>query len=65
MLDQREITLLEIIWKKLLNYYSGKPLSSWNYTWLEHSLCANPLAQSPRQVKLDWDKWKLWKNLLE
>jgi len=24
------------------------------------SLCANPLARSPGQVKLDSDKWKLW-----
>ena len=30
-----------------------------------HSLLANPLAQSPEQVKLDSDKWKLWKNLFE
>jgi hypothetical protein len=29
------------------------------------SLCTNPLAQNPRQVKLDSDKWKLWKNLYE
>ena len=26
------------------------------------SLRANPLARSPGQVKLDSDKWKLWKN---
>jgi len=25
------------------------------------SLLANPLARSPGQVKLDSDKWKLWK----
>jgi hypothetical protein len=24
--------------------------------YYHHSLCANPLAQSLRQVKLDWDK---------
>ena len=30
-----------------------------------HSLLANPLAQSPGQVKLNSDKWKLWKNLFE
>ena len=29
------------------------------------SLHANPLARSPGQVKLDSDKWQLWKNLLE
>jgi hypothetical protein len=29
------------------------------------SLRANPLARSPGQVKLDPDKWKLWKNLFE
>jgi len=29
------------------------------------SLHANPLAWSLGQVKLDSDKWKLWKNLLE
>jgi hypothetical protein len=27
-----------------------------------YSLRANPLARSPGQVKLDSDKWKLWKN---
>jgi len=27
------------------------------------SLCANPLVQSLGQVKLDSNKWKLWKNL--
>ena len=32
---------------------------------LENSLCTNPLAQCPGQVKLDSDKWKLWKNLFE
>jgi len=26
-------------------------------------LRANPLAGSPGQVKLESDKWKLWKNL--
>jgi len=26
---------------------------------------ANPLARSTGQVKLDSDKWKLWKNLFE
>ena len=29
------------------------------------SLCVNLLARSPGQVKLDSDKWKLWKNLFE
>ena len=29
------------------------------------SLRANPLARSPGKVKLDSDKWKLWKNLFE
>jgi len=29
------------------------------------SLLANPLAQSQGQVKLDSDKWKLWKNLFQ
>jgi hypothetical protein len=30
----------------------------------DNSLCAYPLAWSPGQVKLDSDKWKLWKNYL-
>ena len=30
-----------------------------------YTLHANPLAQSPGQVKQDSDKWKLWKNLFE
>jgi len=30
-----------------------------------HSLRANPLACSPEQVKLNSNKWKLWKNLFE
>ena len=29
------------------------------------SLCVNQLARSPEQVKLDSDKWTLWKNLFE
>jgi hypothetical protein len=29
------------------------------------SLHANPLAQNTEQVKLDSDKWKLWKKLFE
>ena len=29
------------------------------------SPCTSPLAPSPGQVKLDLDKWKLWKNLFE
>jgi hypothetical protein len=29
------------------------------------SLLANPLANSPGQVKLGSDKWKLWKKLFE
>jgi hypothetical protein len=29
------------------------------------SLHTNSLARSPGQVKLDSDKWKLWKNLFE
>jgi hypothetical protein len=32
---------------------------------ISHSLRANTLARSPVQVKLDSDKWKLWKNLFE
>jgi len=28
------------------------------------SLHANPLVRNQGQVKLDSDKWKLWKNLL-
>ena len=32
---------------------------------IQYSLCVNPLAQSLGQVKLDSDKWKLWKNLFE
>jgi hypothetical protein len=32
---------------------------------LFNSLCTNPLAWSLWQVKLDSDKWKLWKNLFE
>jgi hypothetical protein len=30
-----------------------------------YTLHANPIAQSPGQVKQDSDKWKLWKNLFE
>jgi len=29
------------------------------------SIRVNPIAPSPGQVKLDLDKWKLWKNLFE
>jgi len=29
------------------------------------SLHANTLARRPGQVKLDSNKWKLWKNLFE
>ena len=31
----------------------------------ENSLHVNLLARSPRQVKLNSDKWKLWKNLIK
>ena len=34
-------------------------------TFPTSSLRANPLAWSLGQVKLDLDKWKLWKNLFE
>jgi len=33
--------------------------------WIKCSLRANPLARSQGQVKLNSDKWKLWKNLFE
>ena len=34
------------------------------YSWHD-SLHANPPARNPGRVKLDSDKWKLWKNFFE
>ena len=54
------LSLLLQHWVHFVNFYNIIILSI-----TDLSLCTNPLARSPGQVKLDSDMWKLWKNLFE
>jgi hypothetical protein len=65
--------VLNALWEEACHIENGSSFHSFGPEYVKVflkssvycSLHANPLARSLEQVKLDLDKWKLWKNLFE